>query len=560
MSQSVRGRRWVMRTVPPHDVAGAQYPPVIGRLLAVRGVRSWAEARHFFAFETAAASDPLELAGMERAVERILAAVEAEETIAVYGDYDVDGVTATAIVAEGIRDLGGNAITHIPDRFAEGYGLTRAGLSMVRDRGARLVITVDCGVTANPEIEYAAEIGLDVVVLDHHAPPAVLPEAVAIVDPKLGGGPPEYDGLASCGLAFTLLRALYDRAGRSLDEERYLDLAVLGTVADMVPLVGENRRLVRDGLKALRRSRRPGIHALMQTAGVEPDRADAEGISFRLAPRLNAAGRLDHAALALELLTTRDEARATALAARLHDLNARRQRMTEEALTLARRLARDECAGSSLIMVGHEGIPQGIAGLVAGKLAEESYRPAIVYERGDEVSRGSVRSIRELDVVRCLAHGRDLLERWGGHAQAGGFTARTDHLDRLKAMLCAWTDEQLAGFELQPTFEADAELPLSQLKGHEIKWLQYFEPCGQENPTPVFLSRRVPVMKTKTMGGDGRHLRMTLRDGIATWDAVAFDMAHAAPRPGTRVDVLYSLSQSRHGRMELRLLDFATAN
>lgn len=561
MSQSVRGRRWAVRDpVPLGDLGGGDYPRLIAHLLALRGVRARADARGFF-FGGPAPSDPRDLPGVERAVRRILAAIAAQERIAVYGDYDVDGVSATAILSDGVRALGGDVITHIPDRFADGYGLTRAGLRAVRDRGAELVITVDCGINANPEVEYAAEIGLGVVVLDHHAPPPVLPDAEAIVDPKLGDGPPEYDGLASCGLALTVLRALYDAAGSSLDEDQYVGLAALGTVADMVPLVGENRRLVREGLKALERSRRPGIRALIASAGLETERLGAEHIAFRLAPRLNAAGRLAHASLALELLTTDDDARAAGLAQTLNDLNTRRQRMTDEAVELARRLAAAECTGSPLIMVGHERLAQGIVGLVAGKLAEESYRPSIVYEWRADMCRGSVRSIRELDAVRCLAQGGDLLERWGGHSQAGGFTVRTAHLPRLKDQLCAWVGNELAGADLRPTFTADLDVPLSQIRGPEVRWLPYFEPCGQDSPTPVFISRRVPVMKSWTVGADGRHLRLKLREGVATWDAVAFDMGHALPRPGSRVDLLYTLAPDRRGfGMELRLLDFAPAH
>lgn len=558
MVASVRGRRWLVRdAMPPGDLAGREFPEMIARLLALRGIRDRTEA-HAFLYGGPALAQPADLPGMKHAVTRVLGAVDRGERIAVYGDYDVDGITATAILSEGIQRLGGDVITHIPDRFSDGYGLTRAGIRAVRDRGAALVVTVDCGINANPEIEYAAELGLGVIVLDHHAPPAVLPDAEAIVDPKLGGGPPEYDGLASCGLALTVLRALYTTAGLPLEEDRYLDLAALGTVADMVPLLGENRRIVRNGLKALGRSRRPGIAALLRSAGVEPSALDAEAIAFRLAPRLNAAGRLDSALLALDLLTTEDDARAAELASTLNGLNVRRQRMTEEAVTLARGLAAEECAGAPLIMVGHEQIAQGIVGLVAGKLVEELYRPSIVYQRGELLCHGSARSIRELDVVRCLAEGAGLMERWGGHSQAGGFTVRTENLPRLKAALCAWAGRELADVDLRPVFEADLELPLSGLRAAELRWLPYFQPCGQENPAPVFISRRVPVMKSWTMGADGRHLRLKLREGVTTWDAVAWGMGHALPRPGTRVDVLYSLAADRRGfGMELHLKDFA---
>jgi single-stranded-DNA-specific exonuclease len=556
---SVRGRRWVMRATPPHDLAGGDYPPLIATLLAQRGARTRADARVFL-YGSGAPPNPFDLPGVARTVARVLAAIDAGDRIAVFGDYDVDGVTATAILQEAIADLGGDVVPHIPNRFTDGYGLTRPGLRAVRDRGVRLVLTADCGVTANPEVEYAAAIGLEVVVLDHHTPPPVLPAAAAIVDPKLGGGPAELDGLASCGVALTVVRALFAAAGRSLDETRFLDLAALGTVADMVPLTGENRRIVRAGLAVLGRSPRPGVRALLACAGLDGAAPTTEDIAFRLAPRLNAAGRLDDAGLALELLTTADEARAQALARRLNELNAERQRLTDDALALARELLATDGNGSPLIMVGHERIPQGIVGLVAGKLVEEMYRPAVVYERRADLCRGSVRSIRELDAVRCLAQGGDLMERWGGHAAAGGFSVRTERLERLKAVLSEWAAAQLAGVDLRPVFEADAEFRLAHLRGQELRWLKYFEPCGQDNPPPTLVSRGVPVMRSRAVGSEGRHLRLTLRDGIATWDAVGFNLGHAAPPPGTRIDVMYTVVPDRMGRsLQLQVCDFAPA-
>ena len=561
MSSSVRGRRWVLRSAahPPPAPSSTQ-PPLIERLLALRGIDG--ARAHGFLHGDAISADPMQIPGMPQAVARIRAALRTGERIAVYGDYDVDGVTATAILLEGIGALGGTVLTHIPNRFTDGYGLTRAGIRSVRDAGASLVVSVDCGINANAEIDFANEIGLGVVILDHHEPPPVLPDADAIVDPKMGGGPPEYDGLASCGLAYTVLRALYEAEGQALQPQRYLDLAALGTVADMVPLLGENRRIVRDGIRALKASRRPGVVALLEAAGIaNRDDIDAEAIGYRLAPRINAAGRLEHAALALELLTTSDAARAAELARKLSELNARRQAMTEEALVLARALVAEQCAGSALIMVGHQDIAQGIVGLVAGKLAEDAYRPAIVYERGVTLSRGSARSIPELDMWRCLSQGDDLLERWGGHSQAGGFTVATANLPALKDRLSRWVERQLEGFDLQPALTADLEYPLRAFSRQDIAMLPSLEPCGQENPKPVFISRRVPVMKSWTVGTEGRHLRLKLRDGqgAVTWDAVGFGLGHALPRPGTAVDLIYTLGRDRRGMSELHLQDFAPA-
>jgi single-stranded-DNA-specific exonuclease len=559
MRHSVRGRRWLVRW---HDEAGIRpvpgFPPLTGRLLALRGVQDHDEGRQYL-FADGTPADPWTLPGIDRAVERLLRAIRGGERIAVYGDYDADGVTATAILSEGLRDLGADVVTHIPDRFSEGYGLTAAGLEVVRRLGASLVVSVDCGVSAVEEIARARAAGIGVVVLDHHVPRAAVPLADAIVDPKLeDGAPPELAHLASCGLAYTTLRALYDASGRSLDEDHYAELVAVGTVADIVPLTGENRRLVRRGLAALRRSRRPGVLALLESAGVRGTNVSAGSIAFRLAPRLNVAGRLDRATLALELLTTEDEAHARALAERLNGLNARRQQMTDEAMRVALELAQQDGGGSPLVMVGHPQISRGIVGLVAGKLVDELYRPSIVYEVGAEYCTGSVRSIPEMSAVECLAQGADLLERWGGHSQAGGFTVRTDRLPALKAVLSAWASERLAGADLRPTLVADIETPLAGLQGADLQRLPYFEPCGEANPVPTFISRGVTVVRARAVGANGQHLRLCLRDGQRVWDAVGFDLGHTIPAPGTRLDIVYTVAPDRRGDgLELHLTDFA---
>lgn len=558
MLATALGRRWRVReAVDPGELTRTRYPPLIARLLALRGYRT-VDAAHAFLHGDRTGPPPDALPGMDRLSERVFEAIERGERVAVYGDYDVDGVTATAILSEGLRDLGADVVTHVPNRFAEGYGLSVAGLRTVRDLGASVVISVDCGINANKEIEYAAELGLDVIVLDHHAPPPVLPDAAVIVDPKLGGGPPDFDGLAACGLAYTTVRALCAAAGRPADAARHLDLAALGTVADMVPLKGENRRIVHDGLRALQSSKRPGVRALLTAAGLDGRSIDTTDLGFRLAPRINAAGRLEDASLALELLTIRDEHRAHELAAALSDLNTRRQSLTRDAAELARRLADEQCKDEPLVMVGHADIPRGIVGLVAGKLVEELYRPVVVYEQQNGVCHGSARSIPEFDVVACLAQGGDLMERWGGHTQAGGFTVRTERVAELRDVFTAWAHRQLDHVDLRPTLDIDMETPLAEIRGREIQWLQYFEPCGQENPTPVFLSRRVMVADSRLVGPGNKHLRLKLRDGTATWPAMAFDMGEARPRPGERIDVVYTFAKDRGGLgLQLHIKDFA---
>ena len=558
MTESVRGKRWRLRPEASlGDLERPELPRLIARLLAQRGVVTSSEAKQFLTCRLTP-PDATTLSGMEEALARVQTALRDAETIAIYGDYDADGITATAILVTGLRELGAKVFGFLPNRFHDGYGLSRSGLGAVRRDDATLVITVDCGITAGPEVDYAAELGMDVVVLDHHEPPRELPHAAALVDPKLGGGPPELDHLSACGLAFTFLRTLFLTVGRDFDERPYLEFAAIGTVADMVPLRGENRRIVRTGLESMRTTRWVGLRALLNSAGVDAAAITTADIGFRIAPRINAAGRLDDARLALELLTTNEPAKALVLASQLNDLNLRRQRLTDEALQLARRIELEQRNGTPLVMVGHEEMNQGVVGLVAGRLVEELYRPAVVFERGPEVCKASVRGIPEFNVVECLAAGGELMERWGGHAQAGGFTVRNERLDELRQVLAAWTKERLAGVDLRPTLDIDLETRLCDLSGNNLNWLRYLEPCGMDNPHPRFLTRGVRVVSARPMGADGRHFKANIKEDRVTWTAKAFGYGQAIPRAGDIIDVVYEVSPSKMGgHLELLLLDYA---
>jgi single-stranded-DNA-specific exonuclease len=339
----------------------------------------------------------------------------------------------------------------------------------------------------------------------------------------------------------------------------------IGTVADVAPLLGENRRLVKEGLAAIAGAagrpvgERPGLRALIDVAGKRPEGIDAEAIGYSLAPRLNAAGRLTHAKLSLGLLLAQDESEAVEIARELNALNQERQRQTEEALALAADLLAAEDPQAPLIFVGHPDISEGIVGLVAGRLAEQHYRPTVVYQVGETESRGSCRSIPEFNIVGALRRQEHLLARYGGHHAAAGFTAANRHLPALKAGLLEQAAAELAGVELLPTLEIDAELPLGSLRGEEIRWLQRFRPFGQANPQPTFLSRQVLVAESRPVGNDGRHLRLKLKDGSVTWPGIAFDLGAHATAPGHRVDVVYSLGADRRGdgALELRIQDLA---
>jgi len=369
------------------------------------------------------------------------------------------------------------------------------------------------------------------------------------------------------------MAALHEALNAPFEPDEHLDLVALGTVVDVAPLLGENREMVRRGLAALARTSRPGLRALMKVAGVEPGRLDTEALSFALGPRLNAAGRIASARLAYDLLVTRDEEEAGHLAQRLDDLNRERQHQTLEALSLAQELwaAEDPC--SPLVMVGHPAFGSGIVGLVAARLAEELYRPAVVYELGESTSRASARSIPEFDIVGALRTCAGLFRRFGGHRQAAGFTADNQALPAIKERLLEQAAQELAPLDLAPTIEVDAPMPLRALRAAEIRGLSLLAPHGIGNPRPTFLGRGVTVLECQAVGSDGRHLRLKLRDGPVVWPAIAFGMgegpstkggqtatppASALPEPGSLIDVVYALSADRRGgdNLEVEVLDF----
>ena len=583
-------RRWRLRgRFPEGGLADAPYPPLIRHLLWHRGVRTPAEAAALM--EGAPVEhDPGLLPDIEPALARLQRAIAEGELIAVYGDFDVDGVTASAILSEGLTGVGGRVEVYIPDRFSEGYGVNTEAIDKLHARGVGLILSADCGTSSIPEVTHARNLGIDAIVLDHHTVPPELPDTVALINPKRPGNRYPEPELASGGLAFKLMSALYARTDRPFDPARYLDLVALATVCDVAPLRGENRSLVRRGLRALARTSRPGIRALLEASGVDPSRIDADTIGYALGPRLNAAGRLAHARLALDLLMETDEGRAAERALELTALNQQRQQATAEAMALARDLLAAEDPDAPLIFLGHPDIPSGIVGLVAGRLAEEYYRPAVVYERGEATSRASCRSIPEFDITAALRTAPGLMLRFGGHRAAAGFTAANENLPALNDALQEHAREALAGLDLAPVLDIDAAVPLRSLNGRIIQQIFRMAPFGEANPEPTFLSRDVEVADVKVVGSDGTHLRLRLRDGNVTWPAIAFglngkngngranganapapateDENHTAAEPpaivtpGQRIDVVYTFSQDRGdaGSLELRVKDLAPAN
>lgn len=549
-------KRWLISPRLP-DSARAElkaFPPILQQLLYNRGYASDAAARAYLRAQTTFDTNPLQVLDMETAVARIRHALKHGEPIAIYGDYDVDGVTATALLVQTLRALGGQVRGYIPHRFEEGYGLNTDALDTLAAQGIRLVISVDCGIRSPAEALHAKRIGLDLIISDHHHPDDNdLPQALAVINPKRAGDPyPEKD-LAGVGIAYKIAQALEPPAELL---ESLLDLVALGTVADLAPLTGENRTLVRRGLEKIRANQRQGLHSLAQVAGLALPKTTATDIGFVLGPRLNAAGRLDSALAAFELLTTEDLFRAGQLAQQLEAQNQERQRITREIQQQAEQIALQEDPATPLVFAVHPQFNAGVVGLAASRLVETFYRPAVVGQIGEETTRCSCRSIPEFHITNALDACKDLLIRHGGHAAAAGFTVRNENLPALQERLTEIARRELDGLDLRPALTADMEVPLREMTGDVLKLLDYLQPTGYGNRDAVFVSRGVTVKEARPVGGNAQHLKLKLTDGWVTFDAIGFRLGHLHPNlsPGTRVDVMYAFEKNEYnGRQSLQL-------
>jgi single-stranded-DNA-specific exonuclease len=556
-------KRWRVRTSPFRGrLQHSGLPPLVAHVLENRGVSTNTEAQRFLGGRDTPLGDSMLLPGFEPALHLLRDAVKDQTLISVYGDFDVDGVTSTAILTEALRDLGGRVQPYIPHREREGYGLNSRAIESLADRGVGLIVTCDCGTTNFEEISHARELGVQVIVVDHHVPPSELPPAGALLNPKLPGSKHPFSEYSTGGIAYHLAQALYEQARRPFPEGRALELATLSTIADMVPLVDENRDLVRRGLAAMAETTRPGLRALMQVSGLKPKQMSSEAVAFNLAPRLNAAGRLADAKLALDLMLTDDEDVALELATQIDALNKQRQGMTLEAQNRARELL-EAAPNAPLTLVGDEAFHQGIIGLVASRIVELTGRPAAVFQKGVSESRGSCRSILQYDITAGLRSCGDLFERYGGHHQAGGFTIRNENLEALQERFVEHAARALEGLDLYPTLDVDAEWPLGSLRSQEIRWLSKLQPVGQGNPETTLLSRDVLVAEARTVGQDGSHLRLKLKSGNVIWPGILFRWEGELPVEGSHIDLVYSLSADRYGptdnggALQLTVLDLA---
>jgi single-stranded-DNA-specific exonuclease len=557
-------KHWIIAPpiTPDSDENLARFSPIMRQILFNRGYKTHEAARSYLRALPPDEVEPEKMLGVREAVERIKKSIIQREAIAVYGDYDADGVTATALLTEVLQRLGAPARGYIPNRFDEGYGLNFEALDSLAEEGVKLVVTVDCGVRSLEEADYARRIGMDMVITDHHHPSDQLPHAVAVIDPKQPGDTYPDKNLAGVGLAFKLASALLEEAGIQPPSSEYpspaidyLDLVAIGTVADQAPLIGENRSLVRTGIEYIRNPHRQGILSLIGAAQIDLASINSESIGYSLGPRLNAAGRLDSALAALNLLLTRDVGEAARLAQKLDLQNRERQEITRAIQSHAEEMILAEKPDSLLLFAADDTYNPGVIGLAAARLMEKYYRPTIVAFKGEELTRGSCRSIPEFHITHALDQCADLLERHGGHAAAAGFTVRNSYLDELITRLKQITKDELQNLDLRPSVTIDSEVSLSELSPDLLQELAFIEPTGNKNPPAIFASRGVRVLRSRQVGKDGSHLKLAVTDGRITYDAIAFRLGELNSDLPLLVDIVFSFELNRFNGNEILQLN-----
>jgi single-stranded-DNA-specific exonuclease len=555
-------QRWTHRPIAPTAFLNTlpELDRVLVRVLYARGYRD-VETIRAFLDPPSALQNPFHMKGVTEATKRILDAVSRGEQIVVYGDFDADGVTATRLLTSALQMLTKSVRHYIPDRFDEGYGLNADSLERLALEGTNLVITVDCGIRSPAEVAHARSAGLDMIITDHHSVPSQLPADVTIINPKQPGCDYAFKDLAGVGVAYRLVEALFAAARKTgltqqnLDPRPFLDLVAIGTVADMVPMVGENRVLARAGLERLRTVPRLGVRELIRVSGTALSEIDSQAIAFRLAPRINAAGRLDTADAAYSLLAAEDRTEAIELAQRLNAINDERKMLLDEQTQSAARVAQEQASAPLLFVQGPD-YHEGIVGLIASRLCETYYRPTLVMRANGDSARGSARSIPEFHITQALEACDDLLVRYGGHAQAAGFTLTRSQLPTFQERLLRHAAERLDPRKLIPQQRADALVSLGEISESTVHALAQLEPVGEDNPEAVLATIGLEVRSLRPVGRDSKHLQLCVSDGTVERAVIAFRMGHLAREinVGDAIDLMYVPSiNTWQGRSSLQL-------
>ncbi len=520
-------------------------PPAMAVILMNRGIFTEKAVMAYMKKSLESIHNPLMMDDMEIACERILTALSEKEKIVIYGDYDVDGITATSIVYKFLKSAGADVTYYIPDRFSEGYGINILAVNKLARSGAKLMITVDCGIASIGEIEFAKTQGLDVIVTDHHTCREELPKAVAVINPKRPDSIYAFSGLAGAGVAFKLVLALAIKLGMNTKDvfSEYVELAAIGTIADVVPLIDENRVIAEKGIKAIQNTKNKGIKALLNAASLAGKPIDSTAVAFFMAPRLNAAGRMDSAKVAVELLICENDEDAKKICEELDSLNVKRKQ--EEQLVMKEALELLEKEGEKLVYVlSGEDWNHGVVGIVASRLCEQMYRPCILVSFDSEKGKGSGRSVPEMNLFDALLDSEELLTAFGGHSQAAGLSINRSELEEFKKKINAFAKENINVEELIPKLKIDCNLDSASANLSSAKMMESLAPFGEANEQPVFSMMGLKIVSAGAMGADGRHLRMRLSDGKNVFSAVGFGMSEylGYAKEGDFVNIAFTMN------------------
>ncbi len=556
--------KWIVANDYSQDVVNAlsqtlQIPPIIAKILLRRGIDSFEAAKTFFRPSLQRLYDPFLMKDMDKATERLRQAVLSDEKILIYGDYDVDGITAISFLYLILKELGVKVSYYIPDRLSEGYGLSEKGIRKAADEGISLIVTVDCGVTGHREIELARSLGIDVVVSDHHEPSPMLPDAVAVIDPKRADCPYPFKELAGVGVAYKLAQGLLNRM--DIDEsilENYLEFVAIGTSADIVPLVDENRIFVKAGLDRLNNTENIGLQALLNAAGLQYRQIGTGQIVFIIAPRINAVGRMGDAERAVRLMTTDDPGEAHAIAAVLEQENRHRKSVDEETFNEALTQAEEQFDkdSSRTLVLYKEGWHPGVIGIVASRVVERYYRPTILISVEDGIGKGSARSIEGFDLYSALKECEDLLIGFGGHKYAAGLSIEAEKIETFRERFEAIARRKLTEERLIPKLNIESELQLDEIDSKFLKLLKLFAPYGPRNMRPVFVSYNLQVVGSPSIVG-GNHLKFKIRQNGTVFDVIGFGMGDLYYRltPGENsLDLAFVIEENEYmGRKTIQL-------
>lgn len=551
---TTRENRWTLAPPPnPETVARLSkeinVPEPVARVLVLRGIDTYEKAKSYFRPTLELLHDPMLMDGVERASTRVIEALTNNQRILVFGDYDVDGTNGTSMLYLFLKDLGADIEYYIPDRIKEGYGISRTGIDRAVAKGVSLFVSVDCGITAIEQVEYANSRGLDVIICDHHEAGDTIPNAYAVLDPIKPGDAYPFKHLCGCGVGFKLLQAIAQRVGREASLLSYLDFVTLASTADIVPLTGENRVLVKLGLQNINANPRPGIKALIESAGFKVGQIHTGQIVFGLAPRINAVGRLGDAMRAVQLLTCQDIGEAQRLAKILEEENQNRRKIDGDTFEEAQMLVESECddveAEAALVLHQDHWHP-GVIGIVASRMVEKYYKPAIMMATVDGVAKGSARSISGFNIYDALKRCEETILQFGGHKYAAGVTVELAKLDEFKEAFKNAVKEMMSDELKVPEIRIDTEISFSEITPRFVRLLNEFAPFGPGNMRPVFLARNLELAGPARIVGKN-HLRFKVKQNNHVIDAIGFNLGHLLPRltPGRNdIECVFSVEEN----------------